>query len=124
LPASDSLPIQASSLWYSERDSHNESMINNTSSHTPFAQLPVETRELFFVYATAALASHRCQPPTPAELTPELEVVWNSKRLVNSDLSEPDRITQLLKHHFGQSGTGVTTTHSGHCGRRYRRASK
>ena len=37
-----------------------------TSLYVPFAQLPVEARGLFSIYASAALAHYRSLPPAPA----------------------------------------------------------
>ncbi len=83
-------------------------MQNKTSSHVPFAQLPVEARALFFIYASAALARYRSQPPTTRELAPELEVAWNSNQLRQSDLSDPNRMTHLLEQHFAPTASGLT----------------
>lgn len=83
-------------------------MQNKTSSHVPFAQLPVEARALFFIYASAALAHYRCQPPTTRELAPELEVAWNANQLTKSDLADPNRMTQLLEEYFATPASNVT----------------
>jgi hypothetical protein len=70
-------------------------MNNSYSSHVPFAELPVEARVLFFIYGSAATARFGIHPPTPAELAPQLESVWN--KLCDEDLSDPDRLTALLR---------------------------
>ena len=66
-------------------------------SHVPFAELPVEARALFFIHALAAVARHGVQPPERSELTPVLETIWNGNRLSLKDLSDPFRMTALLK---------------------------
>jgi len=65
--------------------------------HVPFAELPVEARALFFINALAAVARYGAQPPEQSELTPVLEAIWNGNRLGLKDLSDPFRITALLK---------------------------
>jgi len=81
--------------------------MQNKTSHVPFAQLPVEARALFFIYASAALARYRSQPPT-TRVAPELEVAWNINQLSQSDLSDPNRMTHLLEQHFAPTGSGLT----------------
>jgi hypothetical protein len=67
-------------------------MITSRISHIPFAELPVEARALFFVIALAAV-----QPPKQSEVNPVLETIWNGNRLRLEDLSDPFRMTALLK---------------------------
>jgi len=88
------------STWWSDFISQNQGMNNTSSSHTPFAQLPSEARVLFFIYASAALACYGSRPPRPSELAQQLEVIWNQRRLRCDDLSDPDRMTALLKGHL------------------------
>jgi hypothetical protein len=66
-------------------------------SHIPFAELPVEARALFSIIALAAVARNGAQPPEQSELTPLLETIWNGNRLSLKDLSDPFRMTALLK---------------------------
>jgi hypothetical protein len=72
-------------------------MINLSHSHTSFFELPTESRVLFFIYASAATARFSIHPPTPAELAPQLETIWNEHKLHDEDLADPDRLTALLK---------------------------
>jgi hypothetical protein len=72
-------------------------MNNLSHSHTPFFELPTESRVLFFIFALAASARFGAHPPTPAELAPQLEAIWNGHKLCDEDLSDPDRLTALLK---------------------------
>ena len=66
-------------------------------SHIPFAELPVEARALFSIYAIAALARYGTQRPVRSELTQLLEFIWDRNRLCPSDISDPHRMTALLK---------------------------
>jgi hypothetical protein len=75
-------------------------MNNSHLLHTPFAELPVEARALFFIYALGASARFGVHPPTPAELAPQLETIWNEHKLCNADLADPDRITALLEENL------------------------
>jgi hypothetical protein len=68
-----------------------------TSLHVQFAQLPVEARVLFSIFASAALARYRSQIPTSGDLAAGLESVWNANRLTLPDLSDPYRMTALLE---------------------------
>jgi hypothetical protein len=68
-----------------------------TLPHVPFAELPVEARALFSINAMAAVARYGAQPPEQSELTPLLETIWNGNRLRIKDLSDPFRMTTLLK---------------------------
>ena len=83
-------------------------MTNLRASHTPFAQLPVENCALFYMFALAALARYRSKAPTPRELVPELETAWNTNRLCEIDLSDPDRMTQFLEEYFAPYASNVT----------------
>ena len=95
------------SIWCSAAISQNWIM-QKTSSHVPFAQLPVEARYLFFIYASAALARYRSEPPTTCELAPELQAAWNRNQFNKSDLFDPDRLTQLLDEYFAPPASNVT----------------
>jgi hypothetical protein len=75
-------------------------MKDTNSSHLSFDQLPIEARTLFFIYASAALASYGSHPPTPCGLAAMLETAWNENDLCQRDLSDPSRMTRLLKDHF------------------------
>ena len=66
-------------------------------SHIPFAELPVEARALFFINALAAMARYGAQRPERSELAAVLETIWNGNRLSLKDLSDPFRMTALLK---------------------------
>ena len=72
-------------------------MITSPIVHTPFAELPVEARALFFINALAAVARYGTQPPEPSELTPVLETIWNGNQLCLKDLYDPFLMTALLK---------------------------
>jgi hypothetical protein len=63
-------------------------------------QLPVEARGLFSIYASAALARYQSHPPIPSKISGELERVWNKNRLTCEELSDPNRMTLILEHHF------------------------
>jgi hypothetical protein len=82
-------------------------MMNTPTPCQPFTQLPVEARALFFIYASAALARYRSQPPTPDELAADLEAVWNTNRLSKSDLSDPNRLVRLLEEYFAPSASAA-----------------
>ena len=73
------------------------SMIKLGVSPVPFAELPVEARALFFIFALGAAARYVGHPPSQSELTPVLEVIWNRNRLCRNDLSDPFRMMALLK---------------------------
>ena len=66
-------------------------------SHVVFAELPVEARAMFFIIATGASARFGAQRPKQSELNPVLETIWNRNRLRLQDLSDPFRMTALLK---------------------------
>jgi hypothetical protein len=72
-------------------------MIKLGVSPVPFAELPVEARALFFIFALGAAARYVGHPPSQSELTPVLEVIWNRNRLCRNDLSDPFRMMALLK---------------------------
>lgn len=75
--------------------------MNNTYElHVPFAELPVEARALLFLFAFSVNARFDVRPPTPGELTPVLERIWNDSELCLVDLSDPNRLTQLFKRGF------------------------
>jgi hypothetical protein len=72
-------------------------MISLSSSHLPYAELPVEARALIFINALSAVARYGSQRPEQSELTRMLETIWNRNRLRLKDLSDPFRMTALLK---------------------------
>jgi hypothetical protein len=72
-------------------------MISKSPSHVPFAELPVEARVLFFIFALPAVARFGVKPPKQSELNPVLETVWNRNRLGLKDFSDPSRMSALLK---------------------------
>lgn len=109
------LSFQVTLSWCSIGISQNWTMQNKTSSHLPFTQLPVEARVLFFIYASAALARYRYQPPTMHELAPELEAAWTKNWLHKSDLSDPDRMTCLLEQHFAPSAPSTAKKRTSRC---------
>jgi len=88
-------------------------MMDATSSHLSFERLPIEARTLFFIYASAALASYGSHPPTPCGLAAELETAWNETGLCQCDLSDPSRMTHLLKNHFAASTSAQATRPTG-----------
>jgi hypothetical protein len=67
------------------------------SSPVSFAELPVEARALFSIYAMAAVARYMPEPPNRSRLAPILEAIWNRNRLCPSDISDPFRMTALLE---------------------------
>jgi hypothetical protein len=75
-------------------------MISSSSLHIPYAELPSQARALFFIIATAALARFGAQRPNQSEMNPVLETIWNRNRLRLQDLSDPFRMTALLKTEF------------------------
>jgi hypothetical protein len=72
-------------------------MNNLRLPHIPFAELPVEARALFFINVLPAVARFGVKPPKQSELNPVLETIWNRNRLCLKDLSDPFRMTALLK---------------------------
>jgi hypothetical protein len=72
-------------------------MDNSLHSFTPFADLPVQARALFFIYASAAMARLGVQRPTPTELDSQLETIWDRHRLRCKDLADPQRLTAIVK---------------------------
>jgi hypothetical protein len=75
----------------------------NTSLHVPFAQLPIEARVLFAIYAAAAAPRFGSVPPELSTLLLQVEEVWNANRLTQLELSDPVRITALLKSYVSPS---------------------
>ena len=75
-------------------------MTNVPVSHVPFADLRIEARALFFLYAAAALARSFSTPPAMSKLAANLEAVWTANKLTLRDLSDPYRMTALLELHF------------------------
>jgi len=82
-------------------------MNNSHLLHTPFAELPVEARVLFFIFASAAIARFGVYPPTPTQLAPQLEAIWNEHKLNDEDLADPGRLTVLLEKNLVSKGTGT-----------------
>jgi hypothetical protein len=72
-------------------------MITISMFHIPYSELPSQARALLFINALAAGARFGVQPPSQSELTPVLETIWNGNRLCLRDLSDPFRMTALLK---------------------------
>jgi hypothetical protein len=72
-------------------------MVIKSMSHVPFAELPVEARALFSIIAVATLGRFQTHQPDRSEHNPSLETIWNENRLSLKDLSEPFRMTALLK---------------------------
>ncbi len=72
----------------------------NTPMYVPFAQLPIEARVLFAIYASAAAPRFGSAPPSGFMLAAELDVVWTRNNLILRDLSDPYRMTALLESHF------------------------
>lgn len=75
-------------------------MSDISQSHIPFSELPTQSRVLFFIYASAAIARFGVHPPTPTQLAPQLEAIWNEHKLCHEDLADPGRLTLLLKKHL------------------------
>jgi hypothetical protein len=80
-------------------------MHKSSSTHAPFAELSTEARTLFFLNALAALARYGAQRPRQSDIAEQLEVIWNRNRFVVSDLSNPHRMTDILKAHFAAPPT-------------------
>ena len=74
-----------------------------TSLHVPFAELPIEARVLFAIYASAAAPRFGSTPPELSTLLLQVEEVWNANRLTLLELSDPVRITALLKSYVSPS---------------------
>ena len=74
-----------------------------TSLHVPFAQLPIEARVLFAIYASAAAPRFGSTPPDLSTLLLQVEEVWNANRLTLLELCDPARITALLKSYVSPS---------------------
>lgn len=75
----------------------------NTSIHVPFAELPIEARVLFAIYASAAAPRFGYTPPELSTLLLQVEEVWNANRLTRLELCDPARITALLKSYVSPS---------------------
>jgi hypothetical protein len=88
-------------------------MRHTSSRHKPFAELPVQARFPFFLYAQAATARFGVRPAAPGELMPKLEEIWNQLELCDEDISDPDRMNALLKEQLGSvANASVRYTHS------------
>lgn len=83
-------------------------MNKSLQPHIPFAELPIEGRVLFFLYASTAVVRFGTAPPQPADLAPQLEAVWNRHKLRDEDLRDPDRLTALLKEELASSTPEAT----------------
>ena len=90
--------------------------------HVPFAQLPIEARVLFAIYAAAAAPRFGSVPPELSTLLLQVEEVWNANRLTQLELSDPVRITALLKSYV--SPTIRAEKKSMGCARKRRQQSK
>lgn len=77
-----------------QSQSQNEHLIS--LPHT-LAELPVEACVLFSIIAMAALGHFEAHQPDRSEHKPSLETIWNENRLRLQDLSDPFRMTALLK---------------------------
>jgi hypothetical protein len=66
----DGMSITFLNLWQEGQACQNCTMNNSLRSHTPFAELTVQARVLFFIYALAATARFAVHPPTPIQLAP------------------------------------------------------
>ena len=92
-------------------------MNNSRRSHIPFAELPIEARVLFFLFASTAVVRFGTPPPTPADLAPQLEIVWNRHKLCDEDLRDPDRLTALLEKELASTTLGDPTPPPTRCRR-------
>jgi len=99
-------------------------MINIPARHQPFAELPLEARALFFIYASAALARYQSHAPTTRELFPELEIIWNINRLRQRDLTDPFQMTRFLAQHLAPAALDAATTLARNSRSRCRKASR
>ena len=84
--------------------------MNINPNHQPFAELPIEARALFFIYASAALAAYQSYPPTTRELMPQLETIWDENRFTRCDLANPFQMTRFLEQHLAPSVSDAATT--------------
>jgi hypothetical protein len=66
-------------------------------SHIPFDELPSQARTMFFIIAVGASARFGAPRPNQSEMNPVLETIWNGNRLSLTALSDPFRMTALLK---------------------------
>ena len=96
----------------------NESM--NTSLQVTFAELPIEARVLFAIYASAAAPQFGSTPPDLSTLLLQVEEVWNANRLTLLELCDPARITALLQSYVSPS-IGAEKKSAGSTRRRQRR---
>ena len=60
----------------------------------------MEARTLLFIYASAAWARYHSHIPSPTVLLAELEHFWCNHQLSADAVSDPHRLTFLLKKHF------------------------
>jgi len=98
--------------------------MNTPTRHQPFAELPLEARALFFIYASAALARYQSHAPTTRELFPELEIIWNINRLGQRDLADPFQMIRFLERHLAPSALDAGTILARKSRSRCRKASK
>ena len=94
-----------------------KTMNNSLQPHTPFAELPVQARVLFYIFASTAVVRFGTPPPTPADLAPQLEAVWNRHKLRQEDLRDPDRLTALLEKELASTTDGDPTSPPTRCRR-------
>jgi hypothetical protein len=71
--------------------------------HIPYGELPVEARMLFYIFALGTSPNHLHNRPTFRGFSKDLAEVWDEHRVVTSDLSDPSRMTSLLRRHFRTS---------------------
>lgn len=57
-------------------------------------------RALFTIYGLAAAARFAAKPPRKAALAATLNIVWDAERLTPSDLSDPNRLTNLIEQYM------------------------
>jgi hypothetical protein len=74
--------------------------MTDVTSSPSFWELSVEARTLLFIYASAAWARYHSHIPSPTLLVTELEYFWCNHQLSAEAVSDPHRVTLLLKKHF------------------------
>ena len=72
--------------------------------HVSFRELPLEVRWLFYIFALGAYAFYRSVPPSMADISIALELIWNRNQLSSSDLNPPGKIVDLLRQEFKPLG--------------------
>jgi len=89
--------INFASLWLPLLSCQYRGMESISLPHVPYAQLPTEARTLLHIFAVAAITRYDLSCPSPRELAPRLETVWNEKGLALADISDAHRMTDLFK---------------------------